>query len=339
MKLLSHNVCCFAAVIALLTFPAASAQSATASTATEDLTSASVASSQLHADPPELVEKDEQPEYISEWITVRWRPDDPIYLYVVRPSKMEKPPVVIYLHDYPAETDIFRDDDWCKSVTARGYAAVGFVPALSGHRYHDRSMKEWFVSELQEALAKSSHDVQMVLSYLDQRGDVDMNRVGMFGEGAGATIAVMAASADSRIKAVDVVDPWGDWPAWMAKSKVIPDEERSAYVKPDFLQKIADFDPVFLLPKLKTPHIRLVQSDDMAATPEEAKKRIEAATPSSAEKRRRQNSAKSDGAGTSGEYDLDWLKLQLKAAEAKQDNGKMATGATAGEPEPASQKP
>src|SRR5207253_8526573 len=107
--------------------------------------------------------------------------------------------------------------------------------------------KEWFVSELQEALAKSAHDVQMVLNYLAERGDVDMNNVGIFGVGAGATIAVGAASADSRIKAIDLDDPWGNWPVWMAKSDVIPEEERSHYTKPDFLQKISSFDPVSLL--------------------------------------------------------------------------------------------
>jgi len=69
-------------------------------------------------------------------------------------------------------------------------------------------MKEWFVSELQESLGKSAHDVQMVLNYLADRGDVDMGNVGVFGVGAGGTIAVMAASVDSRIKAIDLLDPW-----------------------------------------------------------------------------------------------------------------------------------
>jgi dienelactone hydrolase len=70
-------------------------------------------------------------------------------------------------------------------------------------------MNQWFVRELQESLAKSSHDVQMVLDYLAQRGDVDTGHAGIFGVGAGGTITVMAASADSRIKALDIVDPWG----------------------------------------------------------------------------------------------------------------------------------
>ncbi len=61
----------------------------------------------------------------------------------------------------------------------------------------------------QEALGKSTHDVQMVLDYLAGRGDFDMSNVKVFGVGAGGTIAVLAASADSRIKAIDLLDPWG----------------------------------------------------------------------------------------------------------------------------------
>ena len=281
----------------------------------EDYSSASLTGSQLHPDPAELVESTEEPGYTREWIAVQWRPKDLIYLFVVRPAKEKNPPVAIYLYGFPSETDIFRDDDWCARVTAGGYAAVGFVPAFTGHRYHDLSVKEWFVSELQESLAKSAHDVQMVLNYLATRGDVDMDRVGIFGEGAGGTIAVMAASVDSRIKAVDLFNPWGDWPVWMAKSGMIPDEERASYVKPEFLQKIAAFDPVAVLPALKTPHIRLIQlNDDFPSTPEEAKKKMEAALPAAAENRRFASGHDFDRSVAAGERVSNWLKTQLKPA-------------------------
>jgi hypothetical protein len=303
--------------IALALCHAASAQSPSSSGA-EDFSAASLASNALHSEPPELIERDQEPDYISEWVTLSWRPADPIYLYVVRPAKVAKPPVVIYLYDYPAETDIFRDNDWCQRVTAGGYAAVGFVPALNGQRYHDRPLKEWFVSELQEALAKSSHDVQMVLNYLADRGDVDMGNVGAFGVGAGGTIAVMAASVDSRIKAIDLLDPWGDWPVWMQKSTVIPDEERPAYVKPEFLKNVADFDPLKLLPALKTPHIRLIQlNDDFSSTPEEAKKQMEAALPATATRRRFETGMAFYSEIASGGRVFDWLKLQIKVPDSK----------------------
>jgi hypothetical protein len=273
---------------------------------------------QLHPAPPELTEHSEEPGYISEWVTVSWRSDDPIYLYVIRPTGVKKPPVVIYLYDYPEETDVFRDDDWCARKTAGGYAAVGFVPALSGHRYHNRPMKEWFVSELQEALGKSAHDVQMVLNYLAERGDVDMNNVGMFGVGAGATIATAAASVDSRIKALDLVDPWGDWPVWMAKSNVVPEEERANYVKPDFLQRIAAFDPVALLPRSTIPHVRLNQSAAGSGVPVGASQKIAAALPAGAERHSFADSEQFDQMAAQGGSGFDWIKQQLKVAQSKE---------------------
>jgi hypothetical protein len=305
----------------------------------EDFSTASLGTSHLHSDPPELVQKDEEPEFIHEFLRVQWRSGDPIDLYIVRPTKVQKPPVVLYLYGHPSETDRYKDDGWCKRATADGYAAVGFVPALTGHRYHDRPMKQWFVSELQEALGKSSHDVQMVLNYLASRGDVDMNNVGIFGVGAGATIAVAAASVDTRIKAIDLLDPWGDWPAWMSKSEVIPEEERSEYVRADFLKRVADFDPVGLLPKLKSPRIRLIQlNEDFASTPEEAKKHMEAALPASAESHRYQSNAEFYGAVASGGRAFDWVKLQLKASLSKQNDSKVAKSVTSSQLRPGSAK-
>jgi hypothetical protein len=291
---------------------------AASSKSVEDLSKASLSSSQLHADPPELVERAEKKDFTREFVAVQWRPGDRIYLYVVLPAKVKKPPVAIYLYGHPSDTDRFQDDGWCERTTSGGYGAVGLVPALTGQRYHDRPMKEWFVSELQEALGKSTHDVQMVLNYLTERGDVDMGNIGVFGVGAGGTIAVMAASVDSRIKAIDLLDPWGDWPVWMQKSGVIPDEERPTYVKPEFLKTVADFDPVKLLSTLKTPHIRLNQLDDgFDSTPEEAKKQMDAVLPATAEHHQFETSVAFYGEVASGGRVFDWLKLQLKAPDSK----------------------
>lgn len=290
---------------------------AASSRSVEDLSKAALSGSQMYADPPQLLEKAENKDFTREFIAVQWRPADRIYLYVVLPKNVQKPPVAIYLYGHPSDTDRYMDDGWCQRTTSGGYAAVGFVPALTGHRYHDRPMKEWFVSELQEALGKSTHDVQMVLNYLTERGDLDMSDVGMFGTGAGGTIAVAAASVDPRIKAIDLLDPWGDWPVWMQKSDVIPEEERPAYAKPEFLQKVGAYDPVKLLPALKTPHIRLNQIDDSESTPEEAKKKIEAALPVTADHQRFESNMAFFSEVASGGRVFDWLKLRLKAPDSK----------------------
>jgi X-Pro dipeptidyl-peptidase-like protein len=244
----------------------------------EDWTSLSLQGSELIPERPLLGEHDDNnPKFTRELWQVKWRQGDPIDLYVIRPKGVAKPPAILYLYSYPSETDIFRNDDYCERVTDGGFAAIGFVSALTGQRYTNRPMKEWFVSELQEALSTSVHDVQLVLNYLSTRDDLDMNKVGMFGVGSGGTIAILSAAADRRIKTIDVIDPWGDWPDWMANSALVPERERPNYVKPEFLKKVAGLDPVLWLPRLKTPNIRLQQVMDDSVTPRIVQDRIRAA--------------------------------------------------------------
>jgi hypothetical protein len=103
---------------------------------------------------------------------------------------------------------------------------------------------------------------------------------------------------------------------WTAKSGVIPDEERPAYVKPEFLKEIAQFDPV-VLPQLRTPHVRLNQlTSDEDAVPLDAQKKIADALPASAEKNHFQDDIEFYGAVASGGRVFDWMKQQLKPAKA-----------------------
>ena len=129
--------------------------------------------------PPVLLEKASFDDYTRELWQVQWRAGDPIDLYIVMPGGVKKPPVAIFLYSYPSDTDRFRDDKYCRAVTRYGFAAVGFVSALTGQRYHDRPWKQWFISELQESLVTSVHDVQMILNYLNTRNDLDTSRVGI----------------------------------------------------------------------------------------------------------------------------------------------------------------
>jgi hypothetical protein len=210
---------------------------------------------------------------------VEWRGGDPIDLYIVRPTGIAKPPVILYLYGYPGEAVRFLDPALCKTVTKGGYAAVGFSSLLTGQRYHDVPMKEWFVSDLQRSLVGTTHDVQMILNYLAGRGDFDMSRVGMFGEGSGGTIALLAASVDPRIRAVDVLNPWGDWAAWLAKSPLVPEGERASYLKPDFLSSVAPLDPLRVLPQLTSVPLRLQQNLWDDNTPATARQDVAAALP------------------------------------------------------------
>jgi len=164
---------------------------------TEDWTTPSLSRSNLQPVRPLDIE-DEGDGYTIELLQVQWRWGDPLDLYVFKPTGVKSPPVILNLYGYPADTDPYRNPIFQRELIKDGFAAVGFVSALTGHRYHDRPMKEWFISELQECLGTTAHDVQMVLNYLETRGDLDMNRVGMFGQGSGASIAILASAVDPR---------------------------------------------------------------------------------------------------------------------------------------------
>jgi len=158
---------------------------------------------------------------------------------------------------------------------------VGFVSALTGDRFRNRPMKEWFISELQESLGSSVHDVQLILDYLASRGDLSASQVGFWGQGSGASIGILAAAADPRIQALDLLNPWGDWTDWLKASPVIPDQERARYLTPEFLQKVSTLDPVTYLPQLHLRALRIQQIMNDAATPPAARDKIAAALPAS----------------------------------------------------------
>jgi len=248
----------------------------------EDFADLTLAGSNLQVRPVAEPEAEKHEQFTRRRLSVQWRGGDPFDLYILKPVGVERPPLIVYLGSFPSETRRFMDDGFCTRLTQSGFAAVGFVSMSTGDRFQNRPMKEWFISQLRESLVGTTHDVQMILNLLTARNEFDMSRVGMFGYGSGATIAILAASADPRIKAIDLVDPWGDWPEWMAKSPVVPDSERANFVKPEFLQDVASLDPLFWLPRLKTPHVRLQLIKSDMATPEAARLKMETAAPRNA---------------------------------------------------------
>jgi len=249
--------------------------------------------------------------FTRELYQMQWREDDPIDVYVIRPKGVTKPPVTIYLYGYPVDANRFRNDAFCELVTRGGVAAIGFVPALTGQRYHGVPMRTWFVSELHDSIVKTVHDVQMIVNYAASRQDLDGSRVGIFGQGAGATIAGLAATADRRIQAVDLLDPWGDWPTWMAKSRLIPEAERAEFQKPGFLDPLTQLDPVKWLPALKDRPLKLDDALFESGTPLESKKRIEAALPASAKLQRYETQANFEKNALADGQLVVWLQRQV----------------------------
>jgi acetyl esterase/lipase len=244
---------------------------------------------------------------------------DPIDLWVIRPVGVKNPPVVLYLYGFPSETDRFHDDRVCQRLVQGGAAAVGFVSALTGYRAEHRPPKEWFVRELPESLASTVHDVQLILNYLETRGDLDMGRVGMFGQGSGGAIAILAAATDSRIKAVDLLNPWGDWPDWLAKAPLVPKDERAAYLQLDFLKRLEPLEPVRYLPALKSCTVRIQFFADDVNAPKEVADKLTAAAPSTAKIGHYPN-ARASFAASAGAPLFEWIAAALKSPTEKKDD-------------------
>lgn len=278
----------------------------------EDFSTPALTHSNLRPVAPLPLEADDFASFRREVVRVEWRPGDAIDLYIVRPVAGKKPPAILYLYSYPFEMDRFLDNNFCDFLVRDGVAAVGFASALTGSRYRTgRPMKEWFVSELNESLATTSHDVQMILNYMNARGDFDMNRLGSFGEGSGASIAILAAAVEPRIKTLDLLNPWGDWPDWAARSTLIPENERPDYLRPEWLASVAPLDPVRWLPQLTSKKIRLSFIKDMAITPPDVQAKLEASAPPNAETLHYETGAAFNSA-IAGGTGFDWIKQQVR---------------------------
>ena len=278
----------------------------------EDWTTPALKTSILKPAQPLVAYINDYPGYTVELLQVQWRFGDPLDLYVMKPKGIKKPPVILYLYGYPAGTDRFKNESFQNAVTKDGFAAVGFVSALTGHRYHDRPMREWFISELQECLATSAHDVQMVLDYLATRGDLDMTRVGLFTQGSGASIGILTSAVDPRIKVLDALDPWGLWPTWMEVSPFVPEDERAEYVKPDFLTKAAVLEPVEWLPKVQARKFRLQDAIFETNTPKAAKEKLRASVPAGATVVI-YKTPEEFNAVVRGRTELEWVQQQLRS--------------------------
>jgi hypothetical protein len=296
----------------------------------EDWTSPSLSKSNLRPVRPLLGYINQQhPTYTVELLRVQWRWGDPIDLYVMKPTGVKKPPVIVYLYGYPADTQIFKEEEFQNTVTKDGFAAVGFMTALTGHRYHDIPMKKWFVSELQQCLAVSAHDVQMVLDYLETRGDLDMNRVGVYAQWSGSTIGILASAVDPRIKVLDTLDPWGDWPTWMATSPFVPENERPNYVKPEFLAKVATLEPLQWMPKIQAKKFRFQQRGYETETPAAAKDKLRAAVPPGTTVAFYKTPEDFNKAvGDDGSRSLVWIEQQLRSLP-ESDGAPKAAGVSA----------
>jgi hypothetical protein len=255
---------------------------------------------------------DTHADYMVELWRLTWRPSDPIEVYVIRPRAVKKPPVILNLFSYPNDLNPYKIEAVQKDFVKDGFAVVGFTSALTGQRYHDVAASFWFLSQLPECLAATAHDVQLVIDYLEKRGDLDTSRIGMFGNGSSGAIAILASAADPRIKALDVLDPWGDWPNWLATSTFVPPAERASYVKPAFLKSVAPLETLDWLPKIQAKKFRLQQPAFNSEDPGPVKEKIRSAAPAGTVfvQYKSMDEVKAAFPHSSN---LDWLKHELSA--------------------------
>ncbi|PMX83155.1 hypothetical protein C1X43_34675, partial [Pseudomonas sp. GW460-C3] len=83
--------------------------------------------------------------------------------------------------------------------------------------------------------------------------------------------------ADPRIQALDLVNPWGDWPSWMKTTPLLSPVERKEYLTPEFLAKTAAMDPVKWLPRLADRRVRIQIVDEEMKPQKESLDAVEAA--------------------------------------------------------------
>jgi len=276
--------------------------------------------------------------FTRELVELQWRELDPIDVYVIKPVERKNPPVILYLYSYPSTNDMYKDAKTCQFLTKGGIAAVGFVSALNGQRFHDRPQRQTFITELQESLGASTHDVQMILNYLTHRDDLDMSRVGMWADGSGASIAIMAAAVDPRIKVLDLLDPWGDWPDWLAKSSLVPEKLRPNFLQPKFSESVKNLDPVKYFPQLETHEVRLQYiKQGITVTPPSVMDRMEAAAPPNAKIVDYQDDKEFLTQVASKGTGLDWIKQRLQDASSLrsqvQNEAKTSVGSKQSQPQ------
>ena len=285
--------------------------------AKESYTTLTLEGSELRPEPPLSTDHEKNADFERELVRLQWRPGDPIDMYVVKPPHVDKPPVFLVLDGFPIDLDHFRNNNLCKYLVKNGAAAVGFVSAHTGYRAEHFPLAKWFVSELPESLAVTVHDVQLILNYLETRGDLDMTRAGMFGQGSGGAIAILAAAADPRLKAIDLLNPWADWPDWLAESALVPKQEADRYLKPEFLGPLETLEPVRYLPKLSSRAVRIQFWDFEHRDTQKASAKLEAAAPATAKIIHYPNGKAMQEVSSRGRL-FEWITTTLASQKPKQ---------------------
>ncbi len=111
------------------------------------------------------------------------------WLIPIAPSAV-RPPTIILAHGWSNNSNQMLP-------VARALHSTGFAVLLYDARGHGVSGKDGPIT-----IAKFAEDVIAAIGYLEARSDVDATRLGVVGHSMGGSAAILAASADPRIRVV-----------------------------------------------------------------------------------------------------------------------------------------
>jgi hypothetical protein len=118
---------------------------------------------------------------------------------------------------------------------------------------------------------------------------------------------------EPKLKRIDLIDPWGDWPDWMAGSRMILEDERPKLTGKDFLASVAGLDPVHFLPGIDPSRVQMVSVAYDRDTPPAAKSAMESAMPKGAAIFRYATPAEFQAGMGGGDTLLKWLQPEFEA--------------------------
>lgn len=171
--------------------------------------------------------------------------------YLITPTTGEAPYPVVLIVDgiYGSKERWFDDNSWpkgglvTKKLLSNGFAVLILDAVYHGERsaendYQGPSFK--YPIEAREMIIKTAIEYRRSIDYLEQRADIDTDRIGMLGLSMGGLITFQLTSIDARIKsAVAGLTPFFDDSAFQA----VAAPTFASHVKtPSFLMFMANND-------------------------------------------------------------------------------------------------
>ena len=163
---------------------------------------------------------------------------------LIRPRKIEKPPVVLFLHGLGGSK---KDARLAASLLVpEGIAVLGLDAACHGDRKIEG--EEFFSPDLQkprEHIIQTVIDYRRAIDYLQTRDDVDVDRLGLIGASLGAILGSMVGGVDKRVDACLLIVGGGDWRKIISKSEHPAAQKLRDVLSPGMPSPLDDIDPIW----------------------------------------------------------------------------------------------